>query len=210
MGLLLSTPLFFLKNPYKKQHLITFLILIVATILEFYGTYTYLRKINNTIAYNLFFVYAETLLILWFFSSILKTNISLNVIKIVSITFIILGLTFAFLTKDLDSFHAIPFSIGCFVIITCCIYFFSNIFVKEWYTNENLLTNPIFWIVTFLFLFYSATFLYFSSLNLLVSVDQQLNYILGTINRIMAVLMYLGMGFSFYIPMLVHRTFKLS
>ncbi|AFL83292.1 hypothetical protein Belba_0637 [Belliella baltica DSM 15883] len=200
VGLLFSIPHFFLKSKYKKEHLISFAILIVANILELYGEYTVQRKINNSLAYNLFFVYGETLLILGLFYSIFKEKKPKFFLKIASFAFLLWGILYTILIENLRAFHTLSFSIGSLIIILCCIYFLVSIFLKEWYIKEFLMANPLFWITVFIFFFYSATTLYFSSVNLILKIDPKLNSILASINKIMAVTMYLGMGLAFYLP----------
>ncbi|MCH7405494.1 hypothetical protein [Belliella aquatica] len=200
MGLLLSIPSFFFPNKYKNQHFIIFLILLLSVCLETYGTYTLLRKINNTIAYNLFFIYLETILILLFFKSFLKTKIIKNSINMAMIAFLLWGVGYSLYLGQLDTFQTLSFTFGSLLIIICCIYFFVSIFLKDWFLDEKLILNPLFWISTFIFLFYTSTFLYFSSVIFLTDLDKNLILILSTSKRIMAVIMYLGMGLAFYLP----------
>ncbi|MFN3801367.1 hypothetical protein [Belliella pelovolcani] len=202
LGLLSSIPHFFLPNRFKKQHVITFFILILAFGLESYGAYTVPKKINNSLAYNLFFVYTETLLILGLFYSIFKEKKPKFFLKIASFAFLLWGILYTIFIENLRAFHTLSFSIGSLIIILCCIYFLVSIFLKEWYIKEFLMANPLFWITVFIFFFYSATTLYFSSVNLILKIDPNLNSILASINKIMAVTMYLGMGLAFYLPYL--------
>ncbi|GAB2625563.1 hypothetical protein GCM10026987_23790 [Belliella aquatica] len=88
------------------------------------------------------------------------------------------------------------------MIILCCIYFFISVFLKDWFIDEKLPLNPLFWITTCVFLFYTTTFLYFSSVTFVTDLDRNLILILGSIKRTMAVIMYLGMGLAFYLPYL--------
>jgi hypothetical protein len=68
-----SIPAFFISNhSYKNQHRCIFIILVTISILESYGTYTSSRGINNALAYNIVFVYLETILILYFFTLVSK------------------------------------------------------------------------------------------------------------------------------------------
>ncbi|MCH7405495.1 hypothetical protein [Belliella aquatica] len=202
VGLLLSIPHFFLKSSFKKQHLITFIILLLGLCLESYGAYTVPRKINNIDVYNIFFVYLETVLILWLFESFFESKKAKLLIKIASISFLFWGIIYTLYIEDLHTFHTYSFSLGSFMIILCCIYFFISVFLKDWFIDEKLPLNPLFWITTCVFLFYTTTFLYFSSVTFVTDLDRNLILILGSIKRTMAVIMYLGMGLAFYLPYL--------
>lgn len=202
VGLLLSIPHFFLSKTFKSQHLVTFIILLTASLLELYGTYTYLRKINNNLAYNIFFVYGETLLILSLFYIIFKEEKIKLLLKITSISFLIYGSVICLFFQNLETFHTSSFSLGSLIVIICSIYFFLSIILKDNYLGENLMINPIFWIITSIFLFYTTTFLYFSFFNLLFNLDMSLITTLGNFKRILAVVMYLVMGLAFYLPYL--------
>lgn len=203
VGLLLNLPHFFLPNQYKKEHQITFMILLLASLLEAYGTYTAIHKINNTFAYNLFFVYLETILILSFFYNFFKKQKNVRfAITFGSCIFLVWGVIYSLFFQNLSTFHTYSFSFGSLMIILCCIYFFIFIFLKDWFIDEKLAFNPLFWITTCIFLFYTSTFLYFSSITFLVDLDRNLVFILSAISRIMAVILYLGMGLAFYLPYL--------
>jgi hypothetical protein len=208
LGFLLSIPHFFLLDKFKNVHLLTFLILLLATLLEFYGTYTAKSKINNTSVYNVFFVYGETLLILSLFYTIFNSKKEKNTIKIASFLFLFWGIFYTILFENLNTFHSISFSIGSFLIILCCSYFFISTFYKDWFIYEKLILNPLFWITTFIFLFYTTTFLYFSSIALIIDLDSSLVLILDYLKWGMAVLMYLGMGLAFYLPFITKNTPK--
>ncbi|SNS08396.1 hypothetical protein SAMN06295967_10364 [Belliella buryatensis] len=209
VGFILSIPHFFLSKTFKSQHLVTFIILLTACLLELYGTYTYLRKINNNLAYNIFFVYVETLLILSLFYIIFKEKKIKLLLKIASISFLIYGSIICLFFQSMETFHTSSFSLGSLIIIICSIYFFLSIILKDNYLGENLVINPIFWIITSIFLFYTTTFLYFSFFDLLFDLDMSLITILGDFKRILAVVMYLIMGLAFYVPYLYRSEQKI-
>ncbi|MFN3801364.1 hypothetical protein [Belliella pelovolcani] len=202
IGLLLSVPHFFLSNQFKNQHLVIFFILLLAAFIELYGTYTLVRKINNIKAYNLFFVYGETLLILGFFYSFFESKKAKLLIKIASLLFLVWGVINTLFIENLYTFHTYSFSLGSFMIILCCIYFFISVFLKDWFIDEKLALNPLFWITTCIFLFYTSTFLYFSSVTFVTDLNRNLILILGSLKRTMSIFMYLGMGLAFYLPYL--------
>ncbi|WP_229744353.1 hypothetical protein [Belliella aquatica] len=116
------------------------------------------------------------------------------------IAFLLWGVGYSLYLGQLDTFQTLSFTFGSLLIIICCIYFFVSIFLKDWFLDEKLILNPLFWISTFIFLFYTSTFLYFSSVIFLTDLDKNLILILSTSKRIMAVIMYLGMGLAFYLP----------
>ena len=75
-----------------------------------------------------------------------------------------------------------------------------SIFLDEDKNEKQLVVNPLFWIVTFIFFFYSATFLYFLSYKLILNMDRTLARTLVHLNQVLAVILYIAMGTAFYIP----------
>ncbi|SIS51949.1 hypothetical protein [Belliella pelovolcani] len=208
VGLLFSIPAFFLNIKYKRQHLIVFMILVLGSSLELYGTYTYLRKLNNVPVYNIFFVYLETLLIYYLFYTIYQNKKVQKAIIIGSLLFLLQGLFINLSFENLLVFQSISFTIGSLGIILCCIYYFYNIIFSNILFKERLILNPLFLIVTLIFFFYSTTFVHFSSFNLLHELDSSFLNVFSILIRTMAVLMYLGMGLAFYLPFLTKNTPK--
>ena len=152
------------------------------------------------VAYNLIFAYAETFLMLMFFYSFFESKKAKTTLKLASLLFLVWGVIYTLFIEDLSTFHTYSFSLGSFIIILCCIYFFVSVFLKDWFIDEKLALNPLFWITTCIFLFYTSSFLYFSSITFLIYFYRDLIFILSNIIRIMAVIMYLGMGLAFYLP----------
>ncbi|WP_194776008.1 hypothetical protein [Pararhodonellum marinum] len=202
LGMLLSIPLFFLElGQYRKQHRIIFSILLLISVVELTGKYFGIRGINNLWIYNIGFVYLETLLILFFFKVVLEESKTQKWIFAGMVLFALWGLINFFFLKNKESFHTDSYTTGSMLIICCCIYFFFCIIYKNWYLDQNLLTLPVFWVTTFIFFFYSSSFLYFVSMGL--QLDQmdyrlwdQLNFIL----KIFGVIMYLVFGMAYYLP----------
>jgi len=84
-------------------------------------------------------------------------------------------------------------------------YYFFGMALRDWYQNESLLKNPVFLIISAVLLFYSTSFLYFVSMELLYKMDYELVRKLSEVNRIFSAMMYLTLGIAFYIPMIFNK-----
>lgn len=206
LGMMVSIPYFFISNNrFKKQHRLIFIILSAVAVLESYGTYTSLNGINNVWAFNIVFVYLETLLFFYFFALVFNDpKFSKNIIFLASL-FLIWGIINTLWIQSFDLLQTYSFILGSILIIGCCIYFFYRIFEGDLYQDQNLFSLPSFWIATFVLFFYACSFLFFASFRL---VDERNFELLGkiyTLIKALGVLMYLVMGMAFYAPLVFHN-----
>lgn len=202
LGFLLSIPHFFRRHNYVKEHKSIFTILCLAISLETTGFLMARNGKINVHLYNIFFVYLETLLILFFFLKVFHSEKEKIIIKASMLVFATWGLVYALFIENIYTFHSISFSIGSFMIILFSIYYFFRIFIFEIQNLDRLSLNPIFWLMVLIFLFYATTFLYFSSFLMVIELDKEFSFTLGYLVKIMAMTMYLGMGLVFYLPIL--------
>ncbi len=199
--MLISIPIFFLRvQPYEKLHRIVFFILISVTLLEFFGTYSSNKGISNLVAYNLVFVYLESLMFLYFFKNIFNEKKTSKWLSIGATVFILWGTSNSILFQPLNTFQNNSFLVGSLLVIGCCFYFFYGIIKKDWYSDQNLFALPVFWIVTIVMFFYTCSFLFFASIGMVNEHNIDLMFKINQIIQALSTLMYLTMGLAFYIP----------
>jgi hypothetical protein len=210
LGMLSSIPTFFMpENAYRKQHRCILIILVAVVVVESYGTYTSLNGIKNAWAYNIVFVYLETLLFLYFFSLVLNNLKFTGIMRILSAIFILWGIINTLYFQEFDLFQSYSFIFGSMLIIGCCTYFFYLLFDDESILkNQSLKSFPPFWIITFTFFFYACSFLFFASIRLMNESNFGLLGQILNLIKVLGVLMYLVMGLAFYAPLAFKETGK--
>jgi len=206
LSLIFSLLYFFIKNrnqDYKKAHVLITVLLLVGLVIEIIGEITSSLKYNNSLFYNLLFVYLETCLFMYFFSVISEDRKVKKRISFLIAFFILFGTICSVFFQPLQlGFHNYSYAIGSLALIILAINFFLDVFNLTKYEEKNLLSIPYLWIVTVILFFYSATFFYFMPLRLLYEIEPSLIRPLGLIIRFLAGLMYTILGLAFYAPFL--------
>ncbi|MBD8488770.1 hypothetical protein IFO69_08440 [Echinicola sp. CAU 1574] len=200
----LSALIFKTDRQYKKANILIFSVLALVLIQEYLSEVVknYSANGNNHIIYNIFGIYLLNSLYLIFFKMVFRSELMKKRINI-SIAFlfffgIIDSIFFQPVTKIFQHYLLIY---GSLMIILYSISFYYKVFNRNDYINSNLLSIPYFWIITVLFFYYSSTFLIWASFSFLLKADYQALVVsLFDLNRLMAGVTYLVMGFAFYAP----------
>lgn len=199
IGMLASIPYFFLaERENRKKHLVIFLILLCTSVSEVRAKQLQLLQINNTLVVNTGYIIIGISLLFLFFYLILKSKKPLY-LWIIYMGWIIINSIF--FQPIATTFQNYSWALGSLLIIGMCLYFFYSIFSKNQFENNNLISVPEFWIVSFLMFFYACSFLYFISFSFFydrmdITFYMQLNLLI----KIMGGIMYLVMGLAFYAP----------
>ena len=136
------------------------LFLICTFIVEVIGWQLGVRGINNVIYFN-FSSIISIIYFLYIIHELLISRIAMRIIIICAIVYTIVALTNIFFIHGMHVFHTMTWSVGSFLIIIFCVYFFYELFTRPYFIN--LRREPGFWIVTGL-LFFNACALPFSGL----------------------------------------------
>jgi len=180
-----------------------FVVLIIAFALEITGGITAQFGYNNSLFYNLLFVYLETCLLLYFFYLIFREDRIKKRIIVTLGGYVAFGLVNSSFFQPIgEEFHNYSYAFGSLALIFFAITFFLRVFDLRKYGDRNLLSVPYFWIVTVILFFYSATFFYFTPLRLLYDIERSMIAPLNFIIQALAGLMYLVFGLAFYAPRL--------
>lgn len=206
MGMLLSIPCFFLDlKGFKKGHRIVFSILVLVSIVEFYGGYLARQGIRNHWVYNIGFAYGETVLILIYLSVVLNSHKSKELLKLTAFLFGVFGILNSLFFDSIDQFHNYSLTIGSILIILGCFYFFYVVMTQDTYLDEKLWQVPDFWVVSFFLLFYSASMMYFSFLYNIIELEDAMRSRLSFVLRLIGGTMYLVFGLVYYIPVFAKK-----
>ncbi|MCH6235320.1 hypothetical protein [Cognataquiflexum rubidum] len=200
-GMLLSIPCFFLDlKGFKKGHRIVFCILVLVSIIEFYGGYLGKQGIRNHWVYNIGFVYGETILILIYLSAVLNGQKSKVILKLTALLFGVFGILNSLFLNPIDQFHNFSLTIGSTLIILGCFYFFYVVMTQDTYLDEKLWQVPDFWVVSFFLLFYSASMLFFTFLYNIMELEAAMWMRLNFVLKLIGGTMYLVFGLVYYLP----------
>lgn len=211
LSLIFSLVYFFVKKrdkDYNKTHLLVTGIVLLGLIIEVIGEITASYNYNNSLIYNLLFVYLETCLFFCYFYLVSEGNKVKRRIIIFSIFFLLFGLVSSLFFQPIHlEFHNYSYAVGSLALIVLAINFFMDVFNLNKYEEKNLLSIPYFWIVTVILFFYSATFFYFTPLRLLYEVERSLIEPLALIIRFLSGLMYVILGLAFYAPLVFREKY---
>ncbi|WP_157966078.1 hypothetical protein [Cognataquiflexum aquatile] len=206
MGMLLSIPCFFLDlKGFKKGHRIVFSILVLVSIVEFYGGYLARQGIRNHWVYNIGFVYGETILILTYLSVVLNSPKNKVVLKVTAFLFGAFAVLNTLFFDPIDQFHNYSLTIGSILIILGCFYFFYVVMTQDTYLDAKLWQVPDFWVVSFFLLFYSASMMYFSFLYNIIELEDVMRKQLNFVLKVIGGTMYLVFGLVYYIPVFAKK-----
>src|SRR5690554_4759496 len=211
LSLIFSSLFFFIKGKdkkYERAHRLMFSVLLIAFVLEIIGGVTARFGYNNSLFYNLLFVYLETCLLLYFFYLVFKEEKIKKRIIVTLIIYVVFGLVNSLFFQPIqEEFHNYSYAFGSLALIFFAITFFLKVFDLRKYGDRNLLSIPYFWIVTVILFFYSATFFYFTPLRLLYDIERAMIAPLNFIIQLLAGLMYLVFGLAFCAPRLFREKY---
>lgn len=196
-----------IKNkPQIKNHGVILAILFLVFLMEMTGDYTASKSINNSLLYNIGWVYLESVLLIFYFYSLEIDTLVKKKIRLITIFLMIWGLANTYFFQDITStfqfFSFLPFAIA---IITLSIHFLSKILNLKIFAERNILSVPHFWIVCSLLFFYCEAVLLFGTYQFYPSTIIENVEIVFNFNRLLAGIMYLTFGLSFFIPFFISR-----
>ncbi|QDH78338.1 hypothetical protein FKX85_04500 [Echinicola soli] len=204
LGSITCAGVFFLRDLQSKSTSYKLLFVLLLTVLVFEYVANYLvenHNLPNLVVYNVFFVYLETILLVLYFYR-LMTKKGKQLIRVGLIGFLMIGVINSLYFQSItEKFQNISFAVAVLLILSCCIWFFFDIFRLKRYQNVNILSVPEFWITTSILFFYSSGFVYFMPIRYFDTMEMQLLELLSNVNRFLAGLMYLIFGFAFYAPL---------
>ncbi|WP_291788769.1 hypothetical protein [Cecembia sp.] len=205
-ALLIGTAPYLFGFKLDKGYFINLFIIFFGTIIEGLGAYLAYNGINNTLLYNLGFIYFETILFLFYFSVILNRKSYSKFLWTSIFTLSIWVVINSIFFQNINTvFQSYAYVLSAFLVIISCFWFFYQIIFRDKYKEDRLIFIPQFWAVSFILFFYSSSFLYFTSMHLLIKLDYSAVSILGNILLILSVLMYCMMGLAYYLPYLEEK-----
>jgi hypothetical protein len=204
VSLLISFISLFVTN--KKEllnHRLIFGTLAWVLIFESFGLKTARQGINNSLLYNISWVYIESLLLVGYFYLLEKSPHFMKRMLYISGWILAIGLINSLFFQPIDLalqyFSLLPFGI---FIIFLSIRLLKNIMTLKLYPDHNLLAIPHFWISSTVLFFYLESLLLFGTYQFNPEFVVENVIVLFTFNKFMAGLMYLFFGIAFFLPQL--------
>lgn len=196
------------KNNRLQGHGIILGILLLVLVFESIGSYTSSMKINNSLLYNICWVYVESLLLVLYFYKLEKSASAKKKILLVSLLLLLWGIVNSLFFQPISSvFQFYSFLPNSLFILALCVRFLSNMLNLRIFKDWNLIALPHFWISTAILFFYVEAVLVFGMYQFSPQfVVDNVSIIFG-FNRMMAGMMYLIFGMSFFLPTLFKRNF---
>ncbi|MCH7398540.1 hypothetical protein MM236_11090 [Belliella sp. DSM 107340] len=193
------------KKPQIKNQWVILAILALVFVMESAGEYTASRFINNSLLYNLGWVYIESILLIFYFYSLESSPIIKSRVRLFTVFIVILGLANTLFFQDIfyefQYFTFLPFAL---IIIVLSIHFLKKILRLEIYSDKNILCVPNFWIACSIVFFYGEAILLFSTFQFYPATIIENVKVVFTFNRLLAGIMYLTFGLSFFLPLFIN------
>ncbi|MGY6741796.1 MAG: hypothetical protein ACXIUQ_03595 [Cecembia sp.] len=183
-------------------------VLFLALLMELAGAYSAAKGINNSLLYNLGWVYAESLMLI-FYLCLLEVNQKFKrKIVWISLGIVCWGLVNTLLFQPIDTvfqyFTFLPFA---FLIVFLVLRFLIQLIQMKTYADRDLIRLPHFWISWAILLFYMEAILLFGTYQFHPVFVLEHVHLLFTINQFVAGLMYLVFGMAFMLPWLYRKSF---
>lgn len=198
-------------NKQDKTQKVMLAILVLVFAMEFIGTYTSSKGINNSLIYNIGWVYAESMLLLFYFFKIERNSNFKKTVQNLTFGILAWGLINTVFFQSISSvfqfFSFLPFSI---LIIFLSFRFLVKVWNFEIFANTMLIGLPHFWIVVGTLFFYLEATVFFGMFQFFPEQVSDLVAVLGPLNRFMAGLMYLFFGLSYFLPYFLRKKINLN
>lgn len=196
------------KNNRVQGHGIILGVLILVLMFESIGSYTASMKINNSLLYNICWVYAESLLLVLYFYKFERSTSAKKNILLVSFLLLLWGIVNSVFFQPISTvFQFYSFLPNSLFILVLCVRFLSDMLNLRIFKDWNLIALPHFWISTAILFFYVEAVLVFGLYRFSPQfVVDNVSIIFG-FNRMMAGMMYLIFGLSFFFPTIFKRNF---
>jgi hypothetical protein len=195
--------LFITKKEELLNHRLIFGTLAWVLLFESFGLITARQGINNSLLYNISWVYIESLLLIGYFYLLEKSSHFRKRMIYISIVFLVIGLINSLFFQSIDQtfqyFSLLPFGI---FIIFLSIRLLKNILTLKLYPDHNLLAIPHFWISSTVLFFYLEALVLFGTYQINPGFVVENVKVLFGFNKFMAGLMYLFFGIAFIFPRL--------
>jgi hypothetical protein len=197
------------KDSQVGGHGIILAILILVLIFESIGKFTAGKQINNSVLYNVCWVYLESFLLIFYFYQFEKRKTTKKIILRFSIILLLWGIVNSVFFQSISSgFQYYSFLPNSLFILVLCLRFLSQILNIKIFKDWNLIALPHFWISTAILFFYTEAIIVFGMYQFSPQfVTDNVSLIFG-FNRLMAGMMYLIFGFAFFLPGIFKRNFN--
>ncbi len=126
---------------------------------------------------------------------IIKKKAAKNILLGLMVAYPIMVIINMLFFQGMHKFHSFTYSIGCLLIVGCCIYYFYELFLMP--HSVNLLRQPPFWICTALLFFYAFTYPIYGLSSLMSGFSNHLIIIIGRILDSLNFLLYSFFSIAF-------------
>jgi hypothetical protein len=153
----------YFKRASSDKYLKVFPPFLIGTLfIEFIGLYLFTNGKNNVGLYNFFSAF-EFCYYMVIISLIITTVFIKNLIRVLVGLYAVISVINIIYIQKINNLHTVTYSLGCLMVVTCCIYYFYELF--KFPTSVKLSRTPAFWICSGLLFYYCCTFSLFGFYN---------------------------------------------
>ncbi len=177
--------------------------LLATMIVEITGWFLSEKNISTLMLYN-FFTTIEFVFYFWVLRQVISNKIAKKILLFCLYLYPLLVFFNVFFWMKVNSFHAVTYAMGCFLIATICIYYFLELFQRP--HSVDLVRQPAFWICSGLLFFYSCSFPIFGFANFLQQLPAIIRGNLNLILNVMNSLLYISFTIAFLCRVKVRKS----
>jgi hypothetical protein len=168
--------------------------LFLTIVVEIIATVMSVRKINNTLLYNIFTSF-EFVFYFWFLRQVVSGVVVRKILSYCMLLYPLLSLAEIIIRRKENGFHSATYSLGCLLIVAMCIYYFIELFQRP--QAANLIAESTFWICSGLLFYYCCSFPFFALSNYFNHVPNVIIRNLVFIINMMNILLYSSFTIAF-------------
>lgn len=191
---------FFYKYPsYLK---IFSFYLLVTLFVELLGRYIRINNGNNHLLYSIH-TSLGIIFFSFFYQRISHSSLLKTIIRWFMILYPIIVTINIFFIQGIYRFHTYTYTIGCIFIVFLCLNYFKNLIQKS--SDNDIITNPMFWISTALLFFFSVDIIFTTAINNLWKNYKSLAQTATLVVYYLNYIMYLIFTLAFICPLMKRK-----
>jgi hypothetical protein len=183
------------KRPNSALYLRLFpIFLFVIIILALIISYLSLQRKSNLAIANLFTT-IEFCFYFFVFNQIIVNKRLKKIIFYVLLIYPVIAILNIFLIQKVTVFNTMTYSLGCLLIVACCVFYFLELFQSPY--PIALSKEPTFWICSGLLFYFACTFPLFGLINFLSDPSKKIIQGVTIISNLLDVLLYSSFTIAF-------------
>jgi hypothetical protein len=165
--------------------------------------YLYEHHDTTTVLLN-FFTSFEFCFYFFVLYRIINRKLAKRIIFYILCIYPLIALINIFFVQGIRSFHSVTYALGCFLVVTICVYYFLELFQLD--HSVRLSRQPAFWICSGLLFFYACSFPIFGLANFISALPYVIIKNLSTIIDLLNIFLYSSFTIAFLCRLRIRKS----